>query len=170
MQRWHCLRSLHACIGQLVVTVSPQPPDRGRKRLLVHASCVFFPIQWLPHRRQTHRSRVPTVQPACPCLCDLTVAQVRSLKITFNKKKRTQQFTLRSRFAIGGNLLNRKLHMHYSEINSVHRLLWAPLLFRRAAWTACLLWPLSNCRRSGSPDYPSLPAFLATGRPFTWGS
>lgn len=78
-------------------------------------------------------------------------------------KRRAQQFTLRCRFN-SGNLLNDKVHMHYSEISRVHT---SPLQ-TRCPESLSALTTLSNCRRSGSPDYPSLPVFLATGRPLTW--
>lgn len=106
------------------------------------------------------------MQPAYPCLCDLTVAQVRSLKIILYKNAHSN-----SRSGIvcnSGNLLNHKVHMHYSETNGAA--LSSSPLQTRCLESLSALATLSNCRRSGSPRLSFLTCFfLATGRPLTWG-
>lgn len=143
--------SLHAFIGQLVVTVSPQPPESSWKSVLVRASCAFFPFFC---RTARHRNKEPTVQPAYPCLCDLTVAQVRSLKITLLKNAQSN-----SRSGIvcnSGNLLNHKVHMHYSETNGAALSSSTDALPGEPVCSGhCLIADAAD-----PPDYPSLPVFF----------
>lgn len=153
--------SLHACTGQLVVTESPQPPERSWKSVLVHASCAFCPFRERECRTARHRN--PPVQPACPSLCGFTVAQVRSLKITL--KTRTRQFGLRYRLQFAELVIRQSAHALFR-----HKRRSSVLLYRRTARRDRLLWTLClTADAADPPHYPSLPAFLATGRPLTWG-
>lgn len=111
--RWHCICSLHACIWQLVVTVSPQPPESSWKSVLVRASCAFFPhLERVPH---SPTQKQGTYSAACV-----------SVPLRFNRgagallenhiiKKRTQQFTVRYRLQFGELVKSQSAHALFRD-------------------------------------------------------